>query len=139
VTFHQTRWSDEEGGRVYRHDVRALQAYRNDAAESLDQWRHWRRVRCPVLLIHGMLSDALLPPTIRRMREGHDVRIMHVPDTGHTPVLSDRNQNWFIREWLADRMQSCEWTVLHAKLREGPAIAPAAPARTRSRKVAATA
>jgi pimeloyl-ACP methyl ester carboxylesterase len=27
VTFHQTKWSDEEGGRVYRHDVRALQAF----------------------------------------------------------------------------------------------------------------
>lgn len=121
VTFHQTRWSDEEGGRVYRHDVRALQAYRNDAAESLDQWRHWRRVRCPVLLIHGMLSDALLAGTIQRMREGHDVRIMHVPDTGHTPVLSDRNQNWFIREWLSGRLEAHEWSVLHARLRDDPA------------------
>jgi pimeloyl-ACP methyl ester carboxylesterase len=27
LTFHQTRWSDEENGRIYRHDVRALQAY----------------------------------------------------------------------------------------------------------------
>jgi len=34
VTFHQTKWSDEEGGRVYRHDVRALQAFRADAQES---------------------------------------------------------------------------------------------------------
>jgi hypothetical protein len=28
---------------------------------------------------------------------------MHVPDTGHTPVLSDRNQTWFIRDWLLSR------------------------------------
>ena len=59
------------------------------------------KVRCPVLLIHGMLSDALLPPTIKRMKLNRDnVTVMHVPDTGHTPVLSDRNQNWFIHEWL---------------------------------------
>jgi len=118
VTFHQTRWSDEEGGRVYRHDVRALQAYRSDAQESLDQWSLWRRVHCPTLLIHGMLSDALLPPTIKRMREKHNVTVMHVPDTGHTPVLSDRNQNWFIHEWLMGRADGREWTCLHARLRD---------------------
>jgi pimeloyl-ACP methyl ester carboxylesterase len=125
VTFHQTRWSDEEGGRVYRHDVRALQAFRTDAQESLDQWSLWRKVKCPVLLIHGMLSDALLPPTIKRMKENSKVTVMHVPDTGHTPVLSDRNQNWFIHEWLQDHTLSREWSVLHARLRDEPAEAAA--------------
>ena len=120
VTFHQTRWSDEEQGRVYRHDVRALQAYRADAQANLDQWSLWKRVRCPVLVIHGMLSDALLPATLRRMQERADVTVMHVPDTGHTPVLSDRNQNWFIHEWLMGRADAREWTVLHASLREEP-------------------
>jgi pimeloyl-ACP methyl ester carboxylesterase len=119
VTFHQTKWSDEEGGRVYRHDVRALQAYRAAAQGSLDQWRLWSRVKCPVLVVHGMISDALLPATIKRMRLNHQVSVMHVPDTGHTPVLSDRNQNWFIHEWLMERMDAPEWSALHAKLREG--------------------
>jgi pimeloyl-ACP methyl ester carboxylesterase len=121
VTFHQTKWSDEEGGRIYRHDVRALQAFRTDAQESLDQWSLWEKVHCPVLLIHGLLSDALLTPTIRRMRRRHNVSVMHVPDTGHTPVLSDRNQNWFIHEWLMGRQAAPEWTVLHARVREDPA------------------
>ena len=118
VTFHQTRWSDEEMGRVYRHDVRALQAYKADATHSLDQWRLWKKVRCKVLVIHGMLSDALLPPTIKRMQRSPLVQVMHVPDTGHTPVLSDRNQNWFIRAWLAGEVDTPEWTVLHAPLRD---------------------
>jgi pimeloyl-ACP methyl ester carboxylesterase len=118
VTFHQTKWSDEEGGRVYRHDARALQAYKHDAQESLDQWTHWRKVRCPVLLIHGMLSDALLAPTIKRMKANPNVTVMHVPDTGHTPVLSDRNQNHFIHAWLRDETDAREWTVLHARLRD---------------------
>jgi pimeloyl-ACP methyl ester carboxylesterase len=129
VTFHQTRWSDEENGRVYRHDVRALQAYREDAKHSLDQWRHWDRVRCPVLVIHGMLSDALLDPTVKRMQKNELVSVMHVPDTGHTPVLSDRNQNYFIREWLTGKPDSREWTVLHARLRDDPVPVPSAPAR----------
>jgi pimeloyl-ACP methyl ester carboxylesterase len=127
VTFHQTKWSDEEGGRVYRHDVRALQAFRADAQESLDQWRLWKKIRCPVLLVHGMMSDALLAPTIKRMRQAHNVTVMHVPDTGHTPVLSDRNQNWFIHEWLMGRASSTQWSVLHAKPRDDPP--PAKPVR----------
>jgi pimeloyl-ACP methyl ester carboxylesterase len=118
VTFHQTRWSDEEMGRVYRHDVRALQAYKADATHSLDQWNLWKKVRCRVLVIHGMLSDALLPPTIKRMRRSPLVQVMHVPETGHTPVLSDRNQNWFIKAWLAGDVDAPEWTVLHAPLRD---------------------
>ena len=86
VTFHQTKWSDEEGGRIYRHDVRALQAYQRDAQESLDQWSLWERVRCPVLLIHGMLSDALLAPTIKRMQRNaerdRDARARHGAHAG---------------------------------------------------------
>jgi hypothetical protein len=73
-----------------------------------------------VLVIHGMLSDALLEPTLKRMQLKKSVTVMHVPDTGHTPVLSDRNQNYFIREWLTAKSDSREWTVLHAKLRDDP-------------------
>lgn len=119
LTFHQTRWSDEEAGRVYRHDVRALQAYRRDARQSLEQWEQWERIRCPVLLVHGMLSDALVARTIRRMVRTKPMTVMHVPDTGHTPVLADRNQIWFIREWLRGSGTAArEWTVLHAPPRE---------------------
>ncbi len=119
LTFHQTRWSDEEGGRIYRHDVRALQAYRRDAQKSLLQWPHWHKVKCPTLLIHGLQSDALLEPTIRRMSRGKQVTLMRLPDTGHAPLLADRNQIWFIRDWLTGGGQAeTEWTVLHAPLRE---------------------
>ena len=119
LTFHQTRWSELEGGRVYRHDVRAMQSYQHDSRENLNQWRLWDRIRCPVLLIHGLRSDALLPPTIERMARNRAVTVMHVPDTGHTPVLADRNQIWFIREWLRENDQvTREWSVLHAPSRE---------------------
>ncbi len=118
LTFYQTRWSDEDAGRVYRYDIRAMQAYRADAQTSLQQWGLWAKVNCPVFLIHGMMSDALLPATIERMRRSKAVTVMHVPDTGHTPVLSDRNQTWFIRDWLLSQgAASNEWSVLHAALR----------------------
>lgn len=118
LTFHQTRWSDEEGGRIYRHDVRAMQAYRRDAQRSLLQWAQWRHVHCPILLIHGLQSDALFESTIRRMSRGRQISTMHIPDTGHAPLLADRNQIWFIRQWLLGGHElPAEWSVLHAAAR----------------------
>ena len=125
LSFHQTRWSDEEGGRVYRHDPRALQAYRLDAQRSLVQWPLWQRVRCPLLLIHGLQSDALLEPTIARMSRGKDITVMHLPDTGHAPLLADRNQIWFIRDWLQRSGHAInQWSVLHAPARAAYADSP---------------
>ncbi len=131
LSFHQTRWSDEEGGRIYRHDVRALQAYRRDAQHSLVQWDRWRELRCPLLLVHGLLSDALRPATVARMQREQPLTLMQVPDTGHTPLLADRNQTWFIRQWLLGGADlGRQWSTLHAPPREAwprqpPAIAPA--------------
>jgi pimeloyl-ACP methyl ester carboxylesterase len=119
LTFHQTRWSDDDGGRVYRHDVRAMQAYQRSAQRSLMQWDAWRAVGCRILLIHGLLSDALLDSTIRRMCRGKRIAVLDVPDTGHTPLLADRNQIAHIRHWLdgtvADGMHL---SVLHAAARD---------------------
>ncbi len=39
----------------------ALPQVAADAQGSLDQWRLWEKIRCPVMVIHGMMSDALLP------------------------------------------------------------------------------
>jgi len=119
LTFHQTRWSDEEGGRVYRHDVRAMQAYRKSARRSLMQWEAWRKVDCQVLLIHGLLSDALLDSTIRRMSRGKRIAVLNVPDTGHTPLLADRNQIVHIRQWLEGSLpDGTRLSVLHAPPRD---------------------
>ncbi len=119
LSFHQTRWSDDEGGRVYRHDARAMQAYRRSASHSVSQWAQWKAVHCPVLLIHGMQSDALFEPTIQRMRRGKELHLMRVPDTGHTPLLADRNHIGFVRQWLQGQApEGGEWSVLHGAARQ---------------------
>lgn len=115
IAFHQTRWSAENGGRIYRLDPRALSAYRQQAGTSLRQWEDWRRVPCPVLLMHGTASDALSEATIARMRRSADVTVAHIPDTGHTPVLSDRHQTWWIGHWLRDPAPApAEFSIPHA-------------------------
>lgn len=136
ISFHQTKWSDADGGRIYRHDMRALQAYQRDARHSVKQWEDWKAIDCPVLLIHGLQSDALQTATIRKMKQGRDLAVMHVPDTGHTPVLSDANQCWFIHEWLRGSLDDSHWTVLHAPV--DPPTARGLPARVENSYPAAT-
>lgn len=100
VSYHQTRWSGKENGRMYRHDLRAMLSYKEEAKQSLDLWREWSEVRCPVLLLHGMLSDATTPDTIDRMR-GHDgLSVLHIADTGHTPPLYEGLLTRQIVSWL---------------------------------------
>ena len=99
---HRTRWSDEEAGRVYRHDLRALLAYRAEARGSLDLWDDWAAVRCPVLLLHGLLSDATSEETIAGMRALDGLSVIHVPDTGHTPTLSDPVLIDEVVRWVCD-------------------------------------
>ena len=99
---HRTRWSDEEAGRVYRHDLRALLAYRAEARCSLDMWSDWVAVKCPVLLIHGVQSDATSEETIDRMRSLDGLSVIHVPGTGHTPTLSDGPLIDEVVRWVCD-------------------------------------
>ena len=102
TAHHRTRWSDEERGRVYRHDLRALLAYRAEARSSLDLWDDWTRVQCPVLLIHGVESDATSDETIARMRGVGGLSVIHVPRTGHTPTLCDAELIEEIVRWVQD-------------------------------------
>ncbi len=100
LAWHLTRWSEADEGRVYRHDPRAVRAYRDDARRAVRQWEAWQRVRCPVLLLHGMHSELLTAPTIERMRATRPLTLAHVPATGHAPLLTDRNQTAAIAAWL---------------------------------------
>lgn len=112
-TYFQTKWSDGHGGRIYRHDPRALQAYAEEATRSIEQWDDWATLDKPVLVIHGMVSDALLDETVDEMVRKPGVSAMHVPDTGHTPALSDANQIHFVRQWLRGEGPDADFSCLN--------------------------
>ena len=101
-SHHKTKWSQEENGRVYRHDLRALLAYRQEATGNLDLWSDWSQVTCPVLLVHGMLSDATDEETVTRMRCQGKVSVIRVPETGHTPLLCDKGLAREIADWVGN-------------------------------------
>jgi pimeloyl-ACP methyl ester carboxylesterase len=118
LAWHQTRWSDENAGRIYRVDPRAMQAYRAEAGQALDQWDSFRRLQCPLLLLHGMESDALRATALVRMQRLQDLSLAHIPTTGHTPMLSDRAQIQVIAAWLRGELAGpCEFSIPFAKPR----------------------
>ena len=100
TNHHKTSWSNTENGRVYRHDLRCLLAYRKSAVSSLDQWHEWNEVQCPVLLLHGMQSDATPDSVVDRMREHRLLSVVQIEGTGHTPNLADRPLIESIALWV---------------------------------------
>ena len=95
-----TRWSNEKGGRIYRHDPRAMLSYQIAAMLDVDQWAKWASVICPVLVIRGMESNVFSLETLERMRSKPAMSVMHVPLTGHTPALADPHHIEWIKDWL---------------------------------------
>jgi hypothetical protein len=54
-----------------------------------------------------------------RMCRGKDITVMHIPETGHTPLLADRNHIGYIREWLQGQgPEGRSWSALYAPVRE---------------------
>jgi pimeloyl-ACP methyl ester carboxylesterase len=98
--FHLTQWSQEDGGRIYRHDLRAMKRYAEQAAQNVDQWGIWERLSVPTLVFHGMESDALLAETVERMGRRPGTTIVHIAATGHTPALADPKQIGTLASWL---------------------------------------
>ncbi len=109
----QTKRCQAGGGREYRHDPRTTQAYAEAAATDINQWDAFRILQCPILLLHGEESDALLPETVRRMQMamGPQMTLVHIPETGHTPALADSDSISLIGGWLAGQTLPPESTL----------------------------
>ncbi len=100
---YKTQWSESEQARVYRHDLRAMLAYRASAVNDLDLWSEWSLIGCPTLLLHGEQSDATSQDTIARMFDKRpSSSVIHIAKTGHTPSLSFARLNRMIVRWHED-------------------------------------
>lgn len=79
------------------HPLRALEGTLFD----FDLWHVWRKIKCPVLLIHGKNSDMLLPNIIEKMQQIHsEITVIEIPDAGHAPALLDPTHHEMIYRWL---------------------------------------
>ncbi len=70
-----------------------------------DLWPVYERLEIPVLCLHGVESDLVLPATIARMKHcGPGTRdllqVIEVPDCGHAPALNVPEQYRWVQDFL---------------------------------------
>jgi pimeloyl-ACP methyl ester carboxylesterase len=67
----------------------------------VDLWWAYDRIRCPVLVLHGLNSDVLPAPIVREMTQrGPRAELVEFPQIGHAPALMDPKQIAIIAEFL---------------------------------------
>ncbi|RDI44817.1 alpha/beta fold hydrolase [Aquicella lusitana] len=82
---------------IMLHPLKAIEGTLFD----IDLWHIWRKVTCPVLILHGKQSDILLPATIQKMQQIHpQTDVIEVPEAGHAPALMHTAQHQAIYQWL---------------------------------------
>jgi pimeloyl-ACP methyl ester carboxylesterase len=101
LTEHSFRRDDNDGRYVQRHDPAIARTYRQWQYLSVDLWRTWHRIECPVLVLRGAQSDFLVPSVVDRMCRSASVQALEVPRCGHAPVLISPEQIAPVADFLA--------------------------------------
>jgi pimeloyl-ACP methyl ester carboxylesterase len=71
------------------------------ADQDVDLWSAYDRIRCPVLLLHGLHSDVLPTPIAQEMTQrGPRAQLVEFPKIGHAPALMDPTHIAIIAEFL---------------------------------------
>ncbi|MET0166171.1 MAG: alpha/beta hydrolase [Vicinamibacterales bacterium] len=98
-SFHRDR---KTGKWIARHDPGIARTYRQWQFVSVDLWKSWRDITCPVLLLRGADSDFLLPAIVTRMRaSGPPTEAVEIEGSGHVPSLTREHHLAPILEYLA--------------------------------------
>ena len=81
------------GGYALHHDPNIGQTYRQWQFMSVDLWRTWAAIACPVLVLRGADSDFLTRDTVTRMqRSGPGAQCVEFEGCGHVPSLMRTDQ-----------------------------------------------
>jgi pimeloyl-ACP methyl ester carboxylesterase len=72
------------------------------AAEDIDLWELWDRIRCPTFVLRGAESGLLAAATLEAMRRrGPPVEAVTLDGVGHAPALMSGEQIAIVERWLA--------------------------------------
>lgn len=89
-----------DGRLALHYDPKIADPIRKEPPAAIDMWALWERIRIPVLVIRGELSDLLLPDTLERMtRSG--ARSLQIAGAGHAPALADQASQQAIADFLS--------------------------------------
>jgi pimeloyl-ACP methyl ester carboxylesterase len=106
--------SDENWRHLARHGARTMADNKLSLAwdpaigqpilavdRNVDLWSAYDRIRCPVLLLHGLLSEILSTQIAHEMTQrGPRAKLVEFAKIGHAPALMDPTQIAIIAEFL---------------------------------------
>lgn len=71
----------------------------------IDLWPVWKKISCPVLVIHGVHSDLLTKGIIKKMLRTHpQTEVYEIANAGHAPALLEVKDHIFIDQWLEQKI-----------------------------------
>ena len=104
LALHSVR--AEPGGYRLRYDPALAGPFRATAEADADLWAAWAKVRAPVLVLRGELSEVLGAETARLMAAGGPdgagpkAEIVPFSGVGHAPSLMGEDQIGKVADWL---------------------------------------
>lgn len=105
LALHSVR-AEPGGGFRLRYDPALAGPFRATAEVDADLWAAWTKVRAPVLVLRGELSEVLSPETVRLMAAGGPdgagpkAEIVSFSGVGHAPALINADQIGKVADWL---------------------------------------
>jgi len=99
---NHTTYIDENEKYRLKYDPQISETFKVDInnPEDVVFWDLWEKIKCPILLIHGVESDILLQHTVDKMAKSNDVEIYKMHDAGHAPALVDDEEIEHIYSWM---------------------------------------
>ncbi len=102
LTTHVVR-SAADGKIEFCYDPGIALPFKQDqgGGQDVDLWPLYDAITCPTLVMHGALSDLLLPETVAQMASrGPHALSVDIPGVGHAPMLLDEAQVSIVRDFL---------------------------------------
>lgn len=91
----------EDYGYRMHYDPKIGDAFRASySSHNFDLWKYWDEIECPTLLIRGALSTFFTRDAADKMTErGHNVRYKEIEEVGHAPMLNNKTEIQFIKQF----------------------------------------
>ncbi|MCC8468206.1 MAG: alpha/beta hydrolase [Rickettsia endosymbiont of Eriopis connexa] len=68
--------------------------------EDVKLWSVWNKIKCRILVIHGMKSQILTKSTVKKMKETKTFDLYEIKYAGHTPSLMNPEEINYVKSWL---------------------------------------
>ncbi|MFV9929526.1 MAG: alpha/beta fold hydrolase [Rickettsia endosymbiont of Haemaphysalis japonica] len=90
------------GGKYKMHYDPAITKGMKNASnqEDIKLWSVWNKIKCRILVIHGMESQILTKSTIKKMNETKIFDLYEIKYAGHAPSLMNPEEINYVKSWL---------------------------------------